>query len=148
MKGQSRSRNEDEFGVIKDKTHKFNSIEEASNYTKDLREKLNRRAAAEEFPINTAFPEDRKKFINYALTLLTRKNLPFTDERKIVRCKAVLWLMAQGYTYTTICHWLKKNVAFKATIAQVKEVEREGMRLVKECIDKVKGSKIPILEAR
>ena len=93
---------EDKFGIIKDEDYQFNSIEEAGNYTKDLKDKLKRKASREEFPISSAMPEDRMKFLEYAISLMTKKNLPLLDNRLLVRARAVLWLVAKGYTYQAI----------------------------------------------
>ena len=142
---KQRNRNEDEFGVIVDKTHQFDSLDKAAKYAEGLRDKLNRRADMTEFPVTTALPEDRLKYIDYVLSLMTKKNLPFTDEKKTFRCKAVLWLLSRGYTYEAISLWLKKHVSFKATVEKVKEVNEEAKKLAKEAISRVKGSKIPIV---
>ncbi len=137
--------NEDEFGIIKDPEHKFNSIEAAQNYVDDLKAKLKRKASMEEFPVTTAFPEERRKFLEYAISLMTKKNLPFTGTAKIIRAKAVLSLLVRGNTYSSIAHWLRKNAAFNATVDQVKEVEKEGIKMVQDCIQKVQNTNTPII---
>lgn len=140
-----KNRNEDKFGIITDPNHKFNSIEEAGNYVKDLKGKLKRRASMEEFPVTTAFPEERRKFLEYGISLMTKKNLPFTDVKKILRAKAVLSLLVRGNTHTAIAWWLKKNVAFNATVEQVKAVEKDGIKMVQDCIEKVQNNNTPII---
>lgn len=140
-----RNRNEDSFGVINDQNAVFNTIEKAWNYVKDLKAKLKRKAAAEEFPITTAYPEERKKFLTYALTLMTKENLPYTDPRKIRRARAVMNLTVRGYTHTAIAFWLGKNTPFNPTIAEVMKVEKEGKMMVMEAIKRVRDTKIPIV---
>ncbi len=138
-------RNEDKFGIINDQNSVFTSIEKAWNYVKDLKAKLKRRAKAEEFPITTAFPEQRKKFLNYAITLMTKENLPYTDPRKMVRARAVMNLVVRGFTHTAIAVWLTKNTPHKVTVAEVIEVEKEGKKMVMEAIKRVRDTKIPIV---
>lgn len=140
-----RPANEDDLGLIIDEDHQFNSLEEAGNYVQGLKDKLKRRASLEEFPITTAMPEERQAYLNYGISLLTRKNLPFTDETKLKRCRAVLYLLTRGYTYNAIIGWLRKNVDPMATIQRVRDAEREGIKLVKDAIAHVKNNKVPIL---
>ena len=139
------NKNEDQFGIIVDDNHQFNSLEEASNYTKDLKTKLKRKASMEEFPITTALPDDRLKFIEYGISLMNKKNLPFTDLKKIIRAKSVLWLVAKGYTFQAIAGYLQRNGSGNVTIDKIKEAEKEGMKLAMEAIQKVKNSKIPVV---
>ncbi len=139
------NRNEDKFGIINDQNHQFKSLDEAGNYVKDLKGKLDRKASMEEFPITTAMPEDRKKMLLYGISLMTKKNLPFKNTNRIVRAQSVLSLMVNGYTHAGIAFWLRKNVSLNATVEQVKSIEKEGMDMVIECIDKVRSSCTPII---
>ena len=142
-----KNRNEDSFGIIKDEDHHFNSLEEAGNYTKDLKEKLKRKASAEEFPITTALPEDRIKFLEYGISLMTKKNLPFYNINKIMCARAVLGLMTMGHTYNAIAGYLKKNGFPGVTIENVRDVEKEGLEMARKAIETVKGRDIPIVYA-
>ena len=139
-----KNKSEDKFGVIINKDHQFNSLEEAGNYTKDLKEKLKRKASMEEFPISVAMPEDRLKFIEYGLSLMTKKNLPFYNINKIKCARAVMWLIAKGYTFTAIAGYLKKNGFTDVNIQKVKDVEKEGMEMAMKAIERVRNTKIPI----
>lgn len=138
-------KNEDEFGIITDEDHQFDSVDKAINYVKDLREKVTRRAGLEEFPITTAFPEERRKFIDYGISLMTKKNLPFVNQDRIIRAKSVLHLISRGYTHAAVAHWLRKNTACNVTPEQVKEVEKEAMMMAKEAIARVQNTKIPVV---
>lgn len=138
-------RNEDKHGIIIDKDHQFNSLEEAGNYIKDLKDKLKRKAGMEEFPITYAMPEDRLNYLRYGISLLTQKNLPFTKLCKIQCAQCVLWGLAQGYTYGALSQFLMSKGQKDATIEKVKEVEQEGLKLVAQAIERVKNLKVPIL---
>jgi len=140
-----RQNNEDEFGVIIDPNHTFDSIDKAMGYVKDLKDKLRRRASMEEFPVTTAFPEERKKFLEYGISLMTKKNLPFTDTAKIIRAKSVLSLLVRGNTHTSIAWWLRKHATCNATVEDVKKVEKEGLDMVRDCIEKVRNTNTPII---
>jgi len=139
-----KQRNENEWGIVEENV-KFNSIEEAGNYIKDLKDKLKRKASAETFPITTATSKERLKYIEYAISLMTKKNLPFTDIRKIIRAKSVLWLVANGYTFYAIANFLKQQGFGNVTIEKIKEVNKEGMKMCKDAISRVKNNNIPIL---
>ena len=140
-----KNKNEDKFGIIKDDNHQFNSLEEAGNYTKDLKAKLKRKASMEEFPISTSMPEDRMKFIDYGLSLMTKKNLPFYNIDKIRCARAVMWLVNRGYTYTAIMGYLRKQGITNVTVQKVKDVEKEGLQMARAAIERVKNNKTPIL---
>lgn len=140
-----KNRNEDSFGIITDENHQFNSIEEAGNYVKDLKDKLKRKASFEEFPVSCAMPEERLEYIKYGISLMTRQNLPFADMRKVKRGRAVLWLVAIGYTFPAIAGYLKKQGFGDVTIEKIREVEKEGMRYVMDAIAHVKNNKTPII---
>ena len=135
---------EDKFGLLNE-DHQFNSIEEASNYTKDLKSKLKRKASMEEFPITMAMPEDRVKFLEYAISLMTKKNLSFYNVAKIKCAKAVLSLISLGYTYPAIASYLRKNGFPNTTIQNVNDVEREGVEMGMKAIEKVQNTKVPII---
>ena len=136
---------EDKFGMIIEDTHQFNSLEEAGNYTKDLKEKLKRKASMEEFPITTMMPERRLKFLDYSISLMTKKNLPFYNINKIKCSRSVLWLIARGYTYSAIANYLKKMGINDANVQKVKDVEKEGIEMAKKAIDRVRNNGVPIL---
>lgn len=138
-------RNEDQFGIIKDDNHQFNSLEEAGNYVKDLKVKIKEKASMENFPITTFMPEKRIKFLEYSISLMTKENLPFYNLDKIRCAKAVMWLVAQGYTYTAIMGYLKKQGITDVTVQKVKDVEKEGIVMAMKAIERVKNNKIPIL---
>lgn len=140
-----KNRNEDKFGIIKEESHQFNSLDKAYNYVKSLKDKLKRKAAMEEFPVSTAMPEDRLRFIKYGISLMTKENLPFENINIIIKCRAVLWLVANGYTFLAIANFLKKEGFGDVTIQKVKDVELKGMELARRAIEKVKNSKTPIL---
>ena len=99
----------------------------------------------EEFPISTAMPEKRLKFLEYGLSLMTKKNLPFYNLDKIKCARAVMWLVAKGYTYNSIMSYLRKEGIPNVTVQKVKDVEKEGMEMVKNAIEKVRNNEIPIL---
>jgi len=136
---------EDKFGIIKDEDYQFNSIEEAGNYTKDLKDKLKRKASMEEFSISSAMPEDRMKFLEYAISLMTKKNLPLLDNRLLVRARAVLWLVAKGYTYQAIAGYLKKNGFPNTKPQEIRDVELKGVKWASQAIERVKNTQVPIV---
>ncbi len=140
-----KNRNEDLFGIIKDDNYQFKTLDKARNYLKDLKDKLKRRASAQEFPVTSAVPEDRKKFLLYAISLMTKKNLPFSNERRLRRSRAVLSLMARGHSYYNIATYLKQTLKMNVTIDQVKDAEKEGIKMVQDCITTVQGTKTPII---
>jgi len=137
--------NEDKFGIIEDKDHQFNSLEEAGNYVKDLKEKTERKASAEEFPISTAMPEDRIKYLNYAISLMTKENLPFTEVSRIVDARIILGSRALGYNCIEIAMFIKKKLSRDYTPKQIKEKETEGLIMAQDCISKVQNTNTPIL---
>ncbi len=124
----------------------FDSMDGAIRYVKDLKGKVKMKAPMEEFPIHQSLPEDRERFLAYAITLMNKKNLPLKDIRKIVRCRSVLWLVMKGYTFNAIATFLKKKCGFvDVTIKKVREVEKEGIEMALMAIEKVRDSKTPIL---
>ena len=136
---------EDKFGIIEDDNYQFNSIEEAGNYTKDLKDKLKRKASMEEFPITSALPEDVIKYLSYAISLMTKKNLPFYNINKIKCAKSVLSLTARGYTFVAIANYLKKQGIPNVTIQKVKDVEKEGLEMATRAIERVQNTRVPIV---
>ena len=140
-----KNRNEDKFGILIDKDHQFNSLDEASNYVKDLKKKLKNKASMEEFPITVAMPKDRIKFLEYGLSLMTKRNLPFYNINKIKCARSVLWLLVHGYTYSAMVNYLKKMGISNVNIQKVKDVEKEGIDMVTKAIDRVMNSGVPIL---
>jgi len=140
-----KNRNEDKFGIIEDETQQFNSIEEAGNYVKDLKDKLKRRASAEEFPITSAMPEDRLKYLKYAISLMTKRNLPLLDKRLLVRARAVLSLVARGYTYSAIAGYLKRNGFPNTKPQEIRDVELKGVQWASQAIERVQNTQVPIV---
>lgn len=140
-----KNRNEDEFGIITDNNHQFNSIEEARNYTKSLKDKLKRKASMMEFPVNAAMPEERLRFLEYCVSLMSKDNLPFTSDEHIKKCRAVLWLLIKGYTPGAITMYLKKNGHPFIKIDDVKKTIKEAVVMAKDAIGRVQNTKIPII---
>jgi hypothetical protein len=137
--------NEDELGIIVDEDHHFNSIEEAGNYVSGLKDKLKRKAGMEEFPVTTATPAEQKRYLQYGISLMTRKNLPFTDQVRMRRARAVLYLRSEGYTFNAIIAWLRHNGFPSAKLSDLARVEKEGKEMVKDAIAHVKGTGTPLL---
>jgi hypothetical protein len=136
--------NEDRFGIIIDPKHQFKTLESANNYVDGLEEKLNNRTDADKMDYISATKPERMAYLSYGLSLMTKKNLPFSNSDIIARNRATLELLSRGYTKAAIWKWLKTNGFPTIKLDDVTKAEKEGMEMVKQCIDKVRGSQMPI----
>ena len=117
----------------------FNSLENAGNYIKDLMRLTKKRAAAEDFPINTSTPREEEAYLLYGISLLDVDSFPAEQKAKIKFLKRLLQARAKGYGIQYIARMSG------CSVETAKKWEREGMERVKEAINKKQKHGIPIL---
>lgn len=137
--------------------HRIFNIEQAGNYLKELKNKLVAKikgAVSSEAKISMALPQDRRKFLTHAISLLdnvSRDNLHLFckvtgKSLNVYSCteladlfKQLLTLRVTGYSIRQIAFILK-------TPAEILEkVELIALAAVDEAIEKSKVGAIPIL---
>ena len=112
--------------------YQFKSLEEAGNYIQDLKDKIKRRAGAEEFPVTTALPEERKAFLNYCIRLLA-------EEKRFGEYVQLLRLRVEGYSIKRIAY------LFEVPEEVVRYMEQEAIKRVKDAIVRKKANSIPLV---
>lgn len=117
---------------MEDKDYQFQSIEEAGNYVQDLKDKVKRRAGHEDFPVTTALPEERRRFLSYCVNILAQEK----GRKEFVE---LLKLRVQGYSTIQIARY------FKVPEEVVDVMEGEAVKRVKDAIVRRKGSGVPLV---
>lgn len=138
-------------------THKVFNITQAGNYLKELKNKLVAKikgAVSKEAKISTALPQDRRKFLAYAISLLdnvSRENLHLFckvtgKSLNVYSCtelaglyKQLLTLRVSGYSIRQIAYILKTPPEILG------KVELIALAAVDEAIEKKKVGAVPIL---
>lgn len=85
------------------------------------------------------------EFVDYAMQFMTKENLPFSSIESIRRNKAVLGIMGMGYTYEAIATWLKNNGHGNVSVKKVKQYEKDGIKMCKDAIARMKSRAVPIV---
>ena len=75
----------------------FDSLEKAYNYMRGIKKMVKDRAKAEDFPVTTATPRERLKFLGYCIGMLNPADYPVEHREKIQMFKNLLKAEAQGY---------------------------------------------------
>jgi len=129
------------------------SFEQAVNYLEEKKDTLAKdtKKAMSDIPISTASPQDRKRYLHYGISLLSKipgsiKNtIPDTfkngvsDRELVNNIKRYMTLRIEGYSIIHIARFLDQP------IQSLLLVEKATMSAMKEAIETRKASGIPIL---
>lgn len=108
------------------------SIEQVGNLIKEEAEKdFKKEMRKQELPITTAFTEDRKKFLNYAVSLIDRGKYPAH--------RALLIYRINGYNIMQIAE------KFKVDPKIILYMEKDAMKIAKDTIRATRNNGIPII---
>lgn len=135
---RGKDRREDEFGFVNEDSPM--GIEEADNYLDTIKDKVKKKAAVEEFPVSTALPEDRKRFLESCISLLPKK---YEKDRLLL-----MLLCIYGYTHGQVAMTLQKHGHGATTVQDVVEAEKVAMSRVSDAIQSAKKNRVPIIGGR
>jgi len=117
----------------------FTSLEQAGNWLKGFKKLVKDRAGMENFPITTASPPERVRFLLYGISLLEPKNYPVDQREKVMMLKNLLKAETKGYPIEWIAHMSR------CSLETAKKWREEAICMVKDAInDRIKHS-LPIV---
>ena len=117
----------------------FTSIEQAGNWLKGIKKLVEKKASMENFPVTTAMPQERRRYLLYGISLLNEKDYPTDQRGKISMVKNLLRARASGYSL----EWLANHSG--CSLETSKKWEKEGICLVKDAINNRIKHNLPIL---
>jgi len=122
--------------------NKAMSISQAMNYTKAMQEPgvLEKEAQenAKDMPITNANYHNRKEYLQYCINLC-----PYHKYRIVLTL-----LKIHGMSYGDIARHLQKSGFGTTTDKDIMQVEKDGLKYVREAIARIKDKGIPILEGK